>query len=185
MRIIAVLMIVVVAAWDTTPQPPLSGPSTCVAAPLVPVMATDYYQIKLVGTRKVQGARMAKGVATVTFAPSPFGVALSAEGTYVVQLSLEMMNVDLGPDRSLVAWITTPQLDQVKLLGPMDQALKASGTSEWNKFLVVITAEPNAKDLGSTWTGPIVARGMSRSGLMHTMAGHGPFETEPCAVYGF
>ena len=38
---------------------------------------------------------------------------------------------------------------------------------------------------GAMWTGPVVSRGMSRSGLMHTMAGHGPFETEPCAVYGY
>jgi hypothetical protein len=28
-------------------------------------------------------------------------------------------------------------------------------------------------------------RGMSRSGRMHTLAGHGPFEAEPCAKYGF
>ena len=35
------------------------------------------------------------------------------------------------------------------------------------------------------WTGPIVIRGMSRSGMMHTMAGHGPFEEENCAAYGY
>jgi hypothetical protein len=50
---------------------------------------------------------------------------------------------------------------------------------------VIITLEPSADDLGERWQGPVVLRGMSRSGMMHTMAGHGPFETEPCAVYGF
>jgi len=35
------------------------------------------------------------------------------------------------------------------------------------------------------WTGPVVMRGMSRSGLMHTMAGHGAFEQENCAAYGY
>jgi hypothetical protein len=28
-------------------------------------------------------------------------------------------------------------------------------------------------------------RGMSRSGMMHTMAGHGPFQQENCARYGY
>lgn len=128
---------------------------------------------------------MANGTTKVTHAPSPFGVALSAEGTYVVNLVLEMKNADLSPDRQLVAWVTTPQLDQVQLLGAFDQNMQISGSTDWNKFLLVVTAEPAGSKLGASWTGPVVARGMSRSGLMHTMAGHGPFETEPCAVYGF
>jgi hypothetical protein len=35
------------------------------------------------------------------------------------------------------------------------------------------------------WTGPVLLRGSSPSGRMHSMAGHGPFEGEPCAVIGF
>ncbi|MDE2875730.1 MAG: hypothetical protein OXU69_07275 [Gemmatimonadota bacterium] len=31
----------------------------------------------------------------------------------------------------------------------------------------------------------VVIRGMSRSGMTHTMAGHGPFEEENCAAYGY
>lgn len=46
-----------------------------------------------------------------------------------------------------------------------------------------------ALDTGSAgpdmWSGPVVLRGMSRSGMMHTMAGHGPFEQENCAAYGY
>ena len=199
-----ILLTVLVGAtgWNSAITPnssqPVSAPSVaeCVVGPYAPnfqapgyyapdYQAPDYYQVKLVGTRKVQGARQAKGIGSVTFAMSPFGVALSETGTYVVNLDLEMSNVTLDPDMSLAAWVTTPQIDQIAPIGHFDAEFKLSGSTGWNKFLIVITLEPKGKPLGSTWTGPIVARGMSRSGLMHTMAGHGPFETEPCAVYGF
>jgi len=96
-----------------------------------------------------------------------------------------MENVTLDDGSSLVAWVTTPQLDQIKPLGRFSEELRVDGQTDWNKFLLVVTLEPASGDLGDIWSGPIVARGMSRSGLMHTMAGHGPFETEPCAVYGY
>jgi hypothetical protein len=35
------------------------------------------------------------------------------------------------------------------------------------------------------WTGPIVFRGMSRSGMMHTMVGHGALQMENCSSYGY
>ena len=35
------------------------------------------------------------------------------------------------------------------------------------------------------WSGPIVFRGMSRSGMMHTMVGHGALQKENCAAYGY
>ncbi len=34
------------------------------------------------------------------------------------------------------------------------------------------------------WTGLIVIRGMSRSGMMHAMAGNWPFEEENRAAWG-
>ena len=55
----------------------------------------------------------------------------------------------------------------------------------WNKFLVFVTLEPAEATGEARWQGPVVMRGLSRSGLMHTMAGHGPYEQEPCAVYGY
>ena len=56
---------------------------------------------------------------------------------------------------------------------------------DWNQFLVVVSLEPSADQIGARWSGPIVMRGLSRSGFMHTMAGHGPFEEENCAAYGY
>jgi len=144
-----------------------------------------YYAIDLVPTRKVPGARMAEGQGDVTFATSPFGVSISENGQYVYNLSVAMKNVTLKEGKALDVWVTTPNLDQVKHLGRLDEAFRTVGSVDWNKFLVVVTLESATADPGSTWTGPIVARGMSRSGLMHTMAGHGPFQSEPCAVYGY
>ena len=33
---------------------------------------------------------------------------------------------------------------------------------------------------GNAWKGPILMQGISRSGMMHSAAGHGPFEVENC-----
>jgi hypothetical protein len=183
------LVLLTVAVSASAPGPDASVTSSEMATPVSSVseclLAPDYYQIKLVGTQKVRGARTARGLGAVSFAQSPFGVAISASGTYVVNLDLAMENVTLAPGKSLVAWVSTPQVDQIKLLGRFDEAFTVSGSTAWNKFLVVITLESADEPLGEMWSGPIVARGMSRSGLMHTMAGHGPFEAEPCAVYGY
>mgnify|MGYP005633221303 FL=1 len=177
----SLLVVLTLSGWSSLETRSASDSPTC----LIPVSGPEYYEIDLVGTRKVRGARMAKGIGEVTYASSPFGVAISATGTYVVSLNLSMENVTLDDGSSLVAWVTTPQLDQIEPLGRFSEELRVDGQTDWNKFLLVVTLEPASGDLGDIWSGPIVARGMSRSGLMHTMAGHGPFETEPCAVYGY
>lgn len=148
-------------------------------------VSLDYYEIELVTTRKVSGARLAKGVGEVTYVQSPFGISLSEDGSYLVNIDVSMSNVKLADGKQLVAWVTTPQLDEISSLGALDENLQVSGQTDFNKFLLVITLEPAGEEPGTMWTGPVVSRGMSRSGLMHTMAGHGPFETEPCAVYGY
>ena len=55
----------------------------------------------------------------------------------------------------------------------------------WNKFIVLITLESSDDPAQRMWAGPIVFRGMSRSGMMHTMVGHGPLVQENCAAYGY
>ncbi|MDA0378393.1 MAG: hypothetical protein O3C45_06665 [Bacteroidetes bacterium] len=145
----------------------------------------DYYRVELVTTRKVPGARLATGHGAVTYAASPFGVSISPEGSYRMNIDIQVGNVRLDGDKELVAWVTTPNLDQIERFGALDVDGRVSGQTDFNKFLLVVTLEPKGGQPGPMWTGPVVVRGMSRSGLMHTMAGHGPFETEPCAVYGY
>ena len=84
-----------------------------------------------------------------------------------------------------MVWVTTPSLDRVEFLGTLDGDHRLSGRVRWNKFLVVVSLEPDPESLGPRWSGPIVLRGVSRSGMMHTLAGHGPFEQENCVTFGY
>lgn len=145
----------------------------------------DYYTIDLVSTRRVSGSGQAVGIGEVYYAPTPFGISLAEDGSYIYNLDIQVEKLRPPKKGVYVAWITTPQIDQVKRIGVLNEANHVSGTVKWNKFLVVITLEPDATSVKDEWTGPVVLRGLSRSGLMHTMAGHGPFEDEPCALYGY
>ena len=69
-------------------------------------------------------------------------------------------------------------------IGTLDDTHRIRGEVAWNKFLVVVSLE-DEPDAVARWSGPIVLRGLSRSGMMHTMAGHGPYSSEPCATYGY
>ena len=156
------------------------------AADLVPgAQGPEYYRFPMVSTRRVPGTGNATGVGEVAFAQSPFGVALAGDGSYDYDFTVRFER--LRPPRSgtFVVWATTPELDQVVLAGELTDPVSFSGTVAWNKFLVVVTLEPAFDPDATMWTGPIVIRGMSRSGMMHTMAGHGPFEEENCAAYGY
>jgi len=144
----------------------------------------EYYRIDLVPTKSVPGARRAKGVGTVTFARSPFGVAVTPEGHYEYDLAVSVEGLRPPETGAYVVWIATPDLGTVERLGALDAEGRAKGRVRLNKFLVIVTLEPSA-ETGARWTGPVALRGLSKSGYMHTMAGHGPFNQEPCANYGF
>lgn len=123
--------------------------------------------------------RSFSGYFEMVFASSPFGVTVSQDGhsVYDVRLQLETARRrDALP--TLVAWVTTPDLDQHVKLGVVDDDMRVAGRVDWNKFLVFVTAEQSA-DV-DRWQGPIVLTAMSPSGWMHTMAGHGIFESYAC-----
>jgi hypothetical protein len=146
---------------------------------------TSYYAVDLVTTKNIPATARAHGTGHVTFAPSPFGVALSPNGSYVYDVRLQLQEISRPSSGALVGWITTPEVDRIERLGAFDEDLSVSGTVAWNKYLVVVTLEDTDDPGAKTWSGPIVLRGMSRSGAMHTMAGHGPFQQELCAKYGY
>lgn len=169
----------------TSPAPEKSGPrSLCSAAARDLIGTSTYYEIALVTTKRVAGTGLAKGTAQVNFAASPFGVSVSPEGSYIYDLKLQVERLKPSKKGVYTAWVSTPNLDEIERLGVFDESFTLSARVEWNKFLVIITLEPSAQAT-DTWQGPIILRGISRSGLMHTLAGHGPFELEPCATYGF
>lgn len=145
----------------------------------------DYYAIPLITTKNLPGTGYAEGTAEVAHAPSPFSVTLAEDGSYRQSLTITLRRMKAPATGVLVAWVSTPELDRVVRLGTLGPDFTARGEVDWNKFIVVISHEA-ADDAGQErWQGPIALRGMSRSGLMHTMAGHGAFQQENCAAYGY
>jgi hypothetical protein len=145
----------------------------------------EYYAVELVPTRQVTGTGRSTGVAHVTSEASPFGIALGPDGSYRSSVHVQVDRLPVRRQGEFVAWATTPSLEEVVWLGVLDEDGFLRGTVPWNKFLVVITLEPEGGQDLELWTGPIVLRGMSRSGMMHTMAGHGPFEQVECQAFGY
>lgn len=146
---------------------------------------SDYYAIELIPTGRIPGTGLSKGVAYSTATPSPFfGVALAPTGEYLHDLDIQVEGLRPPRTGAYVAWITDTEIRRIVRLGHLDDDFHVRGQTGWNKFLVVITRESSVEPT-DTWEGPIIMRGMSRSGRMHTLAGHGPFQAEPCAKYGF
>jgi hypothetical protein len=161
---------------------PAAGPSGACAVPEGP----PYYSIELVTTRNIPGTGLADGTVEVSVSgSSPFSVALGADGSYAYDLSLSIDRMREPRQGHLVAWITTPELDRVVRMGLLGDDFRATGHVPWNRFIVVVTLEADDDRSMDRWTGPIVFRGMSRSGMMHTMVGHGALEQENCAAYGY
>ena len=164
----------------TSAQRPTSPPECALAE------GPEYYAIELVTTKRITGTGFARGVADVSLSgTSPFSVVVTADGSYeyAVHVSLERMKVPA--QGRLIAWVTTSDLSRIERMGAFDEHLQVSGSVSWNQFLVVVTLEPNDDASATQWTGPIVLRGMSRSGMMHTMVGHGPLQQENCAAWGY
>ncbi len=144
-----------------------------------------YYKIDLVTTKRVPGAGQATGVGEVSYKSTPFGIAIGPDGSYVYNLDIKIERLGPAKKGAYVVWVSTPDITKIKRLGPLDDTHRIRGVVDWNKFLVVISLEDEPASSDKKWKGPIVLRGLSRSGYMHTMAGHGPYESEPCAVYGY
>ena len=161
-----------------------SGSCGAASTAAIPDLPSNYYGIDMVPTKRVPGTGAGVGIGVVTFSKSPYGVSVTPDGTYVVDVQVTLDRIKQPKRGVLTAWATKDDLSEVKRLGTMDASFRASGQVGWNKFLLVVTLEPSAKPT-DIWSGPVVMRGMSRSGLMHTLAGHGPYEQEPCAKYGF
>ncbi|MBT8404500.1 MAG: hypothetical protein KJP18_11620 [Gemmatimonadetes bacterium] len=150
----------------------------------------EYYAFEMVTTKNVPGTARLTGTAAVTFAPSPFGVSVSPDGSYALDVHLSFENLREAPGGGVWAvWLTKSDLSEISYAGELTPGEAFAGRASWNKFLAIVTLEDPAHVSGdeppARWAGPVVTRGMSRSGMMHTMAGHGPFQEENCAAYGY
>lgn len=178
-----------VLAAGLAPTPPVraSAPAPPSAVPICALPAgPEYYAFPLAATGNLPGTGYARGRAEIAVpVTSPFPVALAADGSYVYDVQVAIDNMRPPRSGTLVAWVTTPDLDRVERIGSLGETLRASGPVSWNKFIVVVTLEPADDPEAATWSGPIVFRGMSRSGAMHTMVGHGALQQENCTSYGY
>lgn len=172
------------ADWASSSASAPAGPSDTGA--IACTVGPEYYAFELFTTKNIPGTGLAKGLAEISVSgASPFSVALTEDGSYRYDVSVRVERMRTPRSGTLVAWVTTPDLDEVARLGALDENLSASGSVEWNKFIVFLTLEPADDPTQTTWTGPVAFRGMSRSGMMHTMVGHGALQQENCAAYGY
>jgi len=138
---------------------------------LVALLALGPYDIQLHNTPKTPNAR---GTARLVFAESPFGVAVTADGhaSYDVQLNLSGLPEPsaLGPYKAYVAWGVTTDLKQWRRLGPVGNGESTAGTVDFNKFLLVVAAEPDSA--ATKHAGAVALSGTSPSGWLQTFLSH-------------
>jgi hypothetical protein len=142
------------------------------AVPLLAVAGP--YDIPLFSTPKTPAA---SGSARLVFAQSPFGIAVTADGRaqYDVQVTVSGLPApsSLGAFKAYVAWATTPDLQRWDRLGTITNGTSTVGHVTLNKFLLVITAEPDSAP--KVHGGPTVLHGTSPSGWLQSFLNHPMF----------
>ena len=164
------------ASADAYPERPTPGATPASACLLPP----DPMGFRLVPTPR---ANAATGTVDMVFAPSPFGVSTTRDGHHDFELEVVVEGLTVPDGTSAVVWATSPNLGDVRKLGVLGADGRLEARISLNKFLVFLTAEEDPEI--DRWSGPVLLRGSSPTGRMHSMAGHGPFQGEPCNVIGF
>ena len=112
--------------------------------------------------------------ARLVFAPSPFGVAVTSDGhsRYDIEMTITGLPLPstLGRYTEYVAWAATPDLTQWVRLGSVTNGRNTVGTVDFNKFLLVLSAEPATP--GGSPSGPTVLHGTSPSGYIQSFLSH-------------
>src|SRR5688500_8321691 len=120
-----------------------AAPSCEVRSPAAPAM--DLYCLELVPTARAEGAT---GVVRLERPQTPFGVAVTAGGSHVHELVVDVAGLPdpatLGAYTTYVAWLTTPILDPVVRLGAVANGRQRLGRAAFDKFLVLVSAERSA-----------------------------------------
>ena len=99
---------------------------------------------------------------------TPFGVAVNAAGNHLYEgiLTLEGLPdpASLGDYSHIVAWLATPLFDRVVRLGPVGNGTRSIGEIDFNKFMILVTAE--ARPDPPEWEGRLLLRATSPSARM-------------------
>jgi len=147
------------------------GPTRAAALAALLALGAGPYDIPLLPGPAAPAAR---GEARLQFAESPFGVAATADGrmSYDVRVTASGLPEPstLGAFTAYVAWEVTPDLAHWHRLGPVGNGTTTVGQAEWNKFLLVITAE--ADTAPAARSGPTVLHGTSPSSWLQQFLTH-------------
>jgi hypothetical protein len=135
------------------------------------VAAAGPYDIALHPT---QAAPRAQGRARLVPTGSPFGVDVTADGHASYNVAVTTSGLPspgrLGKFSAYVAWAVVPDLSRWQRLGPVRNGTFTVGPVELNKFLLVITAEPDSAP--AAHAGPTVLHGTSPSGWLQSFITH-------------
>ncbi len=164
---------------------PIAGSGAAQAIPAFPVgraarRSSDLYCIDLQPTSLGAGA---VGLAELGRIPSPFGVTVSPDGRHAYDLKVWINGLHepgaLGPYQTFLAWATTPVFDPMVKLGPVVNGENRLGRVDFNKLILLVSAE-TSQDVTQR-TGPLVLRGRSRSNLMeaHDLLAQAPAALRP------
>ena len=140
--------------------------------------ASDLHCLDLLATAAGEGA---SGIVELGRVRTPFGTAVTPDGRQVYDLTAWLAGLPdprtLGQYAAYVAWATTPVLEPMVKLGEVRNGRNTLGRVEFNKFMILITAEASA--VVAERTGPLVLRGRSPSMLME---GHDLLAQVPAAL---
>jgi hypothetical protein len=144
-----------------------------VALVTVGFTSSDLPRFRLAATDK---APRAGGWVQMAPSVSPFSVAVTRDGKLIYDLDITVHDLPpvsyLGAYTGYQAWLATPNLDVVRKLGAVRNDSTLHVVADWNKFTVIVSAEP--VKTGQKWSGAIVLVGRSPSSLMQNFADH-PF----------
>jgi FtsP/CotA-like multicopper oxidase with cupredoxin domain len=153
--LIAALLFALAIARPTAP-PGCESP----ARPLGP--SRDLYCIELIAAPRIEGV---SGRVELLMHPGPFTVDVTPSGVLrfspVITLEGLPAPASLGPYSTYVAWLATPVMDQVRRLGEVRNGRAQLPTIDFDKFIILITAERSAAVTSPT--GRFVLRGASPS----------------------
>ncbi len=127
--------------------------------------STDLYCMDLVATPGIDNAHARVVLNSVA---SPFGIAVNANGNHVYGLTFTISGLPdpttLGDYSTYVAWLTTPLLYPTIKLGEVRNGTVQVQDVDYNKFLILISAEKTADT--DEREGRLVLRGGSPSTRM-------------------
>ena len=136
---------------------------------------------EVVPMRPTQSAPGGRGTMTLSQPGSPFEITVDAVGHHTYDIVVQVDQLRRRRGATYVVWVAKPELDEFERLGALGEDNRLTGKVAWNQFMVFVSEE--ATPDVERWQGPIVLTGLSPSGRLHTMAGHGPFESVSCQQY--